>query len=305
METNTYQWPIDYNSVTNLTVQSSDSIYIMFKSASIPEYTVCQMRGFLSTACSTRYNVTVSGRFMEAHCEDPKDVSQFARFLPQNISQAYPAPDYQTVLATWALALNLNGGLVNANSTAARLLSELVINPSGPNKTLNPLLPSLAESLSVMSASLLMTSAINSSFSQYDQYGAPILEPGVLMPFNASIRTQQYTSGAVLAWQQVFYFVLFTIFWLNLGCLGYFCVRMGLLTDVTGTMNAFVLALNSPFSKRIVGACGSGPSGKQLQVEWFLRRNENRHYYFEEGNDGDGYELRRRNRPTGSQDGLT
>lgn len=84
-------------------------------------------------------------------------------------------------------------------------------------------------------------------------------------------------------------------------------MRMGLLTDVTGMMNAFVLALNSPFSKKIVGACGSGPSGKQLEVQWFLR-NENRHYYFEEGSGGqnsDGHELRRRHRQSGSQDGLT
>ena len=73
-----------------------------------------------------------------------------------------------------------------------------------------------------------------------------VLDPGIYEKFNATITSQQYTSGVTQKWQGMFYIVLALVFATNVFCLTYFCVRNGLVTDFTELQNLFSLAVNSP-----------------------------------------------------------
>ncbi|CAL3966202.1 unnamed protein product [Diplocarpon coronariae] len=63
------------------------------------------------------------------------------------------------------------------------------------NVSLPELLPSVAQALAVMAGSTLLTSSNDASFYHFWNYTADILRPGVYETFNASITSQQYTSG--------------------------------------------------------------------------------------------------------------
>ena len=68
------QYPADYNLITNSTVWSSDSIYIMGKNLGTANYTLCELKSWLSPNCSTRFDVSGrAGARMSVNCEDPDD----------------------------------------------------------------------------------------------------------------------------------------------------------------------------------------------------------------------------------------
>ena len=258
------------------------------------------MRGFLSTECSTRQNITLSNSTIEAHCEDPEDKYTYRRgqevdHLPLQI----PSHDFRYVISQWALSMSLSTGTRNANSSTARLLSKFILGvPEHGPVTLSTLTPSLAEALAVMSSFLLAKSSIAASAMHYWNYTSMTLDPGVWEPFNASLNSQQYASGPSKSWQNSFYLVLILMFLGNLVCLIYFLKDMGLVMDFTEPQNSFALAINSPFSENMSGSCGGGPQGEQLKLGWKLVKTEDNHYYLKEEEDAEhkplGYELRRR-----------
>lgn len=52
------------------------------------------------------------------------------------------------------------------------------------------------------------------------------------------------------------------------------------ITDFTEPQNLFALAVNSPQSSRLQGACGGGPVGRQLKERWVIGMEElDAHYY--------------------------
>ncbi|KAF8860800.1 hypothetical protein BDZ45DRAFT_713534 [Acephala macrosclerotiorum] len=283
------QYPLEYNSVTDILVNNSDSIYILMKAPSYTttDYTVCQIRGFISPDCSTRLNVTISGQTMFAHCEDNSDTMSYKNSVRPSEVPIVRDTDFRSTLQQWALALSLNSGFTSANSSTIRLLTQLIQGvPSQGEPALSPLLPSIAESLSVLSCSMLVKSTVNTTFHHTWDKGAGLLSPGKYETFNATLRIQEYASGPVLGWQAVFYPVLGLMFLGNAICLIYFIIRMGLVSDVTEPQIAFTLAINSPYSSKLAGSCGVAPRGEQLLVNWHLRQDEGKHYYLSSGYDG-------------------
>ena len=298
-ETNYPQYPIDYNSITNISVlNNDDSIYLLIKSASTPDYTIRQMRSFLSPFCSTQYNVSgTTGGHLQSHCEDPSDPMAYDKSVP-NPPVTWNA-DWRNVGSEWITALSLNTGISNANSSTSRLLSQMIPTvPAWGNVQLNPLMPSMAETLSVMVGSTLLLSTTSSTFFHFWNYTGTILSPGTYESFNASLSSQQYTSGPTQRWQSMFYIVLLLVFATNAFCLVYFFLRSGLVTDYSEPQNLFALAVNSPPSERLSGSCGAGPEGSQLNVDWHVSQEESsNHFFIMEGNRGmsqEQYELRNR-----------
>ncbi|RDW84840.1 hypothetical protein BP6252_02430 [Coleophoma cylindrospora] len=292
--------PIDYNSLTNISVASSDSIYILAKApaSTTTNYTLCQMRSFLSPNCSTRYNVsgTVGGN-LASHCDDPTDPMAYWKSVAD--PPITPSTDWRNVISEWALSLSLNTGVSNANSSTSRLLSQFITaEPSYGSAKLNGLMPSIAEALSVLSGCTLLLSTTSSTFYHYWAFDATTLNPGVYQNFNASISSQQYTSGYTQNWQAVFYLVLLLVFSMNVFCLTYFFLRSGLVTDFTEPPNLFALAINSPPAQRLSGSCGAGPEGDQLNVDFHVGMDEHsNHVYIKEGGISQAsrnYEMRRR-----------
>jgi len=285
--------------MTNITVVNSDSIYLLIKASSTEQtlnYTMCQLRSFLSPVCSTQYNVSgTSQGYLQSHCEDPSDLESYDKSVQ-------PAPevkssDWRNVGSDWVLALSLDTGISNANSSTSRLLSQFIhYVPSWGSVELNPLLPSISEMLAVMAGNTLLLSTIGSTYYHFWNYTANELDPGVYLNFNASLASQQYTSGALQRWQAIFYIVLLLVFVTNVFCLVYFFLRSGLVTDYTEPQNLFAIAVNSPPSEKLSGSCGAGPERHQLNVPFHVKQEEGSSHFFIKESDHGGveFELRRR-----------
>ncbi|ETS82222.1 hypothetical protein PFICI_07224 [Pestalotiopsis fici W106-1] len=276
-------YPIDYNMITNTSVISSDSIYILAKSGLVEDYTVCQLRSWLSPKCSTQFNISgIAGAQMRAHCEDTHDENAYSHSQP-----AMPETgnmDWKNMVDQWRLSMDLNGGSTNSNASNARILTNFILNST----RLEPLLPSMGEALAVLASSTLVIGGQDASFRQYwdASYGAQELPNGVYEEFNATIKMQQYASAHTEDWQAIFYPVLGLVFVVNVVCLLYLLFVYGMVTDYTEPRNMFALAVNSPPSRQLDGSCGGGPEARELVVPWRVGYAESaNHYFFEEASD--------------------
>ncbi|PCD35887.1 hypothetical protein AU210_008445 [Fusarium oxysporum f. sp. radicis-cucumerinum] len=283
-------YPFDFNLLTNATVYAADAIYTLGKTAENKNYTVCQLRSWVSPNCSTEFNISgIAGASMKAHCEDDADENAYRRSFPSDQGWSAPSLDWKWLADQWRLSMDLNGGAVNNNASNARILTQLALHePKMPASY-----PSLAEALAVYSSSLIMISAIDTPFRHYwdqDPKAYPenvIPAPGFPQPFNASLITQEYTSGHTQPWQNIFYVVLVLVFAINLFCLGYFIMRSGLVTDFTEPQNLFSLAINSPPSNSFHGSCGGGPEKRHLVVPWKVAYAPSaNHYFFQDNSPG-------------------
>jgi len=113
------------------------------------------MRSWLSSDCSTQYNVSgTAGGHLRSHCELPQDGLAYKNADPAApaFTQSY---DYREVAAQLLTSLALNTGISNANASSSRLLSQLtpVFEKDAAKLTLSPIMPSLAEVLAVLSGS--------------------------------------------------------------------------------------------------------------------------------------------------------
>jgi hypothetical protein len=283
-------YPIEYNSIINVTVAYAytDAIYILVKAPNTitKDYTMCKLRSVISPKCSTRYSV--SGKNVgqiESHCEDPDDEMAYHLSVPD--AATVPTKDWINIGSEVLRALAFGTGISNANASSARLISQLITKmPESGLPKLNPLMPSIAESLAVMAGSSLLLSITDSTFYHYWNYTDTILE-GTQLPFNASIQSQEYTSGYVQRWTAMFYLVLIIVFVTNVFCLVYFFIRSGLVTDYSEPQNLFALAVNSPASHRLSGSCGAGPEGGQFSIDWHVsQEEESGHFFIKEGHRG-------------------
>lgn len=207
---------------------------------------------------------------MASTCEDPNDPMQYIRSLPDAYSgNGYVSLDWPYIGQTWGNAINLNSGINDGKASNARLLMQLAL----AKPELNPALPSIAESLAVIAGCTLLMGATDSPFVTFFNYTSAengIISPGQYQYFNASIKSQQYASGAEFNYQKGFYVVLAALFAGNLLVLSYFLYHNGLVTDFAEPPNLFSLSINSPPSQHFAGSCGGGPDGKHYKVNWFV-----------------------------------
>ncbi|KAF3058166.1 hypothetical protein GL218_05874 [Daldinia childiae] len=276
-------FPIDYNMITNTSVANSESLYVLAKSNAIAEYTLCEMRSWVTPKCSTRFDVSgISGGFMRAHCEDPEDTDSYSAASGNDDVKNPPDPsiDWRNLAEQWRLSMDLNGGVQNNNASNARIMTNFILREAA----LDPFLPSIAEALAVLSSSTLVAGTLGSTYRMSWDYPKVEMDSGVYETFKASMRTQQYTSSHVQGWQGIFYAVLGTVFAINVACLLYLAFfRQGLVSDYTEPQNLFAVAINSPPSVALSGSCGHGPDTAGLVVPWSVNYSAAaNHYFFEE-----------------------
>jgi hypothetical protein len=149
---------------------------------------------------------------------------------------------------------------------------------------LDPKMPSVAEGLAVMAGSTLILSSQDAAFYPFWNYTVTdnILSSATYQFFNATLQIVSYGSGGTEKWQGVFYVILVFAFLTSAVCLGFMIVeaRGRQVTDFTEPQNLFALAVNSPQSSRLEGACGCGPFGKQLKDRWFIGMEEDHEHYY-------------------------
>lgn len=69
--------------ITNTSVAGSDAIYLLAKSNLTTDYTLCELRSWVSPNCSTRFSISgILGASMRANCEDPDDTNAYIRSVP-------------------------------------------------------------------------------------------------------------------------------------------------------------------------------------------------------------------------------
>ncbi|MCJ1473189.1 hypothetical protein MMC13_001840 [Lambiella insularis] len=259
------KYPLPFNTILrNTNDYDADALYVLANSE-YNQTVLCSISASFTTKCSTRFNASMSGNSMSSHCEDPDDPLAYWRTYP-NANNGIRNPDWVNTAWSWALGINLNGGISDSDDSIGRLLTQLIPNTS----TLDPYLPSISEALAVLSGCALLISSLDAPFVHFWNYTTPPLAPPQYQEFPASLSFQDYASGGDEQWQGIFYVVLGLALALNLLCLGYFARYKGLITDFVEPRNLFALALNSPPSHELAGACGGGPEGEQLQSSWYI-----------------------------------
>jgi hypothetical protein len=74
----------------------SDSIYMMGKNPTFDNYTLCELRSWLSPNCSSQFDVSGrAGASMEAHCEDPDDSNSYLRSFDDEPDWGAPVMDWK------------------------------------------------------------------------------------------------------------------------------------------------------------------------------------------------------------------
>ena len=285
--------PPVYNTLANTTGSYSplwyrDAVYILGANpdakGNLKDYSLCQLRAFRSSACSTWFNATSSSSSMSAICEDEQDPMQFSKRAGRDLPSGNDTTSllWVDVGDNWATAVSLNDGAINAASSNARLLTEFF--PT--SYSLDPMQPSMAEALAVMAGGTLMLgsrTASTSAMTDEEQDNAPTSDT-----FLASIQSTQYGSGPGNTYQNLFYIILAAVFGGNILALTWLILNRGLVTDFCDPANLFSLTINSPPSHIFAGSCGGGPEGKQYQVKWFVNV-DNDHVFIE--NDEQEHEL--------------
>ncbi|KAL9129689.1 MAG: hypothetical protein Q9217_001931 [Psora testacea] len=267
--------PKPYNTVLNATDMESDSLYILITSPNTT-YMLCSIRSWMSPNCSSRYHAGMSGGSMTAHCNNPNDRLAYHHSQPSATSGVTNV-NWTTVAVQWALAVSLNAGIIDADASNARLLSQLI--PT--TRALDHNAPSIAEALAVLAGCTILVSGLDSPFIHYWNYSSPIdFGKAQYQAFNATVRSQDYSSGGIQHWQGLFYVVLVAVFLTNAFCLGYFILHRGLVTDFIEPQNLFALSLNSPPSHALDGCCGGGPEMKQLATSWHIELDRPRDHFY-------------------------
>ncbi|EMD88802.1 hypothetical protein COCC4DRAFT_136959 [Bipolaris maydis ATCC 48331] len=290
------RYPIPFNTILNHTSNAwgRPAIYLLGQGG--PDdmgrdgtgiYSVCKLQVSIAPGCSTRHNVTGSGGSMEVLCEDPKDRMAFRETGETPSKNTFGVANWRDVGTDWANSLSLGTGLMDANASTSRLLTQFILKPDNADPDnlkveLSRALPSMAEALAVLSSCTLLLSMVDTPFVTTWDYTHPALDEYQTQYFNASLKAQQYASGGMPGASKAWVIILALVFLMNIFVLIYFILHRGLVTDFSEPPNLFALAVNSPPSHVLAGSCGGGPQGKQYGVNWFVN-HEGSHLYMEPG----------------------
>jgi hypothetical protein len=279
------KFPKPYNTILNTTGSFPvNAIYLLgATNTTTPPYVLCSLRAKQSGRCSTTYDVASSGAFLNSKCEDPTNNLQYSHRQTGFIDGVWQA-DWKNIASEWANALSLGSGISDGQASNARLLMQMMPKYANGVYELDPKMPSVAEGLAVMAGSTLILSSQDAAFYPFWNYTATdnILSSATYQFFNATLQIVSYGSGGTEKWQGVFYVILVFAFLTSAVCLGFLIVeaRGRQVTDFTEPQNLFALAVNSPQSSRLEGACGCGPFGKQLKDRWFIGMEEDHEHYY-------------------------
>ena len=269
--------PTPYNTLVNGTGEWPEhSLYLL---AGAPDnetanpYLFCSLKAMQYPHCTTQYHATKAGGNLTVHCDqDPENTIPYSSIHPKAPTGEWN-PDWKNVASDWATAVSLNAGRNNGDAAISRLLTQMMVRDYSGEASLDPSLPSVAESLGVLVGCTLGLSSFHAPFVHHWNYpesqdvpSAPQYES-----FEASVRYQDYASGITDRWEGMFYVVLVLVFVTNCYCTAYLIWTMrseGQVTDYTEPQNMFALAVNSPPSRTLAGACGAGPEGYMLAKKW-------------------------------------
>lgn len=271
--------PKPYNTIVNHTTNfGPSSIYML---ATPPpdtptnDHILCGIKAMQYPNCTTIYHAAKAGGLLSAHCDkDRENIIPYLKSEPKApIGKA--EQNWKDVGSEWSTAIGLNSGALEANSSNARLVTQMIPKFDTATNTvqLDSSLPSIGEALAVLAGGTLLLSSANAPFIHHWNYSDSVsyLKVPQYQRFNATISYKDYASGGTQRWQGVFYVVLVAVFLLNSFALVYLTWIFGTdgqVTDYMEPANLFALAINSPSSMSMRGTCGGGPRGEVMGKKW-------------------------------------
>ncbi|EEU37762.1 uncharacterized protein NECHADRAFT_88157 [Fusarium vanettenii 77-13-4] len=273
--------PNEFHIVYHRTSRLNDTIYdagYLLAHLNEPgaEYTLCQMRSWLSTDCSTWLEVSGVGQpIMRAHCEDGGDEYR-------HDPSAYKSSDNIVLPELWPWILGMWESSIALEHTSTNgILGFQFIMTAGilTEPDIWPYTATMSEILSVLLLSTLTLASVDTQLRHTWDHGLgkdSYIVDGTTATygfnttetFRAGIRSQEYTSGHTESWQRLFYLVLGPAFALNLLCLAYLVRWSGLINDITEPQNHFSLAMSSSPSSRMERSYPDGPKKQHWEMSW-------------------------------------
>lgn len=220
-----YNLPAQYNSEFDGEGTYRDMLYILFnsnvsKSTAVEEsqYTLCGMNFTLIGGCSSVYAANSSGTSLTLDCGKNNDMA----FPMDPIKVVSTSSDWVNVAAVWGRSISLGSGILSSNAATVALLTQLAPTDS----SFNPIEPSLADSLAILSAGTALESTIDAPFDGHWPFKTPpeqhnILPNAVIQKFQAKVQISDYSSGTTGDWKNVFAAELFLVVCLNIAALTY------------------------------------------------------------------------------------
>jgi hypothetical protein len=204
------RYPMSFNTVMNHTnlAWGRGSIYLLAQGGPSDDgsdmtgvFSLCKMQLSITPMCSTRYNVTGSGGTMEALCEERDKSMRYIESMP-NATVVDNVANWRDIGFDWSNALSLNTGLMDANASNSRLLSQLMLQPKNPDPKnldvdLSKILPSMGEALAVMASCTLLKSMLDAPFVTFWVSG-PLIYIDISYPYVLESQTATDTCAELL-----------------------------------------------------------------------------------------------------------
>ncbi|KAI5298153.1 hypothetical protein KEM55_003748 [Ascosphaera atra] len=282
------KYPPPKTNVINFANLPASTIHIVFP---VPEesrtvdnnFTICALKAGLQGGCSTRYHEESSGGDLRADCSSDNKYA----YRKSNWSDlGFGDSNFASLSISWAEALTLGQGIYAGSVVAPVDLTNFVPDMDNTTKalTIPSHKPTVAEVLGVMAGAVLLGGTQNATFghTRVTQFLNDTEDP-TYEKFKALTRASLLQSGGPRqGWQKLFFLVLFIVCVMSLlTCLYLAFQLLGRhITDFTETQNIFTLAVNSPPTSRLAGACGTGPNHAQLGQPWLIDMHEGTNHYF-------------------------
>ncbi|RSL69907.1 hypothetical protein CEP53_002028 [Fusarium sp. AF-6] len=253
------------------------------------EYTLCQMRSWLSTDCSTHLDVFgLAKPIMRAHCGDDSDPYRYDPSVYKSSNRIKVPELWSVMLDEWRKGVKLEQPFGDTFFGFTHILTSAILQPP----VLVPKDYTISKFLSVMLLSTLSLSAVDSQLRHtwdhdlgedfsFVNSSNLVSDLNATETFRAAVRSQEYTSGHTENWQRFFYLVLALTFALNSLCLVNLFRWFGLIDDITEPQNHFSLAMSSPQSSRMDSSYPDGPEKQHWESSWRVSRSSV----------GDGYQF--------------
>ena len=299
------KFPLPYNTIVNGTAGAWNYTAIYLVATPPPttetaDYLFCSNKATQYRNCTTKYHAAESGGQLSAHCDDdPKNTIPYFKSEPL-APLGYWDPNWKPIGSKWANSLALGAGIADGQAAIARLLTQMSRGYSDESlvpSALDASLPSIGEALGVLASCTLLLSSEHSPFIHYWNYSSDhyALQCGSSLPrlrlrWHSALARHLLPGPCCSVCNEP---LLPRIFDLELWC-------DGRVTDYTEPQNLFALAINSPPSSGLSGACGAGPEGDVLAKKWQVdmrrpaaNRGDHPHLYMKCLDDQDLAALRR------------
>ncbi|KAI5287139.1 hypothetical protein KEM52_001726 [Ascosphaera acerosa] len=276
------RFPAPNNTVINVAAKwGFKSTYVLIGvppelSGAGSSHVLCRARAAMGSGCFTTYHAEASGGKLFTTCDERNRLA----YMGPGLQYLDWDPNWVDIAASWTESVSLSTGVMGDPTSNAGVLSHLVSNDT--RKPLPRDRPSVAEALAVMAGSTLLSGARNGTISA-DSWADQIITAPRRHSMTARLQTTILQSGGqVRQWQKALFGSLLIVCLLSLLCCLYLLGELLAqhITDFTEPQNMFALAMNSPPTVRLAGACGVGPDRAQWRQGWKIDLEHRTQHYF-------------------------